>query len=124
MVLSSFHPGELGISLPKMSDIKKTTSHPDLGKTRFMNTIPTNAQAPPPSKSFPLSMASPGERIVITEILGGRTLLERLLAMGISCADEVEVVQRHDHGGVVVAKNGTRYALGGGMAHKISVTRM
>ena len=83
-----------------------------------------NAPLPPQAaKSFPLSMAIEGDFIVISEIRGGHFLLERLLAMGLGFADEMQVLQRHDHGGVVVAKNGNRYALGGGMAHKIYVVR-
>ncbi len=83
-----------------------------------------NAPLPPlAAKPFPLSMAAVGESIVIAEIRGGHCLLERLLAMGLGFADEMQVLQRHDHGGIVVAKNGTRYALGGGMAHKIYVVR-
>lgn len=75
------------------------------------------------SSAFPLSMAQPGETIVISEIRGGHRLLERLLAIGIGFADVMQVVHRHGCGGIVVAKNGTRYALGGGMAHKIYVVR-
>ena len=75
------------------------------------------------AKPFPLSMAVQGETIVIAEIRGGHNLLERLLAMGIGCADKVEVIQRHGHGGIVVSKNGSRYILGGGMAQKIYVVR-
>jgi ferrous iron transport protein A len=50
-------------------------------------------------------------------------LRQRLLGMGIHIDDEILVVQRQNGGAVLIEKTGSRYALGGGMAHKINVTR-
>ena len=101
----------------------KLPQHPH--SERNSKAMHTHSAPMPPlaAKPFPLSMAVAGESLVIAEIRGGHRLLERLLAMGLGFAEEMQVVQRIDHGGVVVAKNGTRYALGGGMAHKIYVVR-
>jgi len=43
--------------------------------------------------------------------------------MGIQVDDVVMVVQRREQGTVVISKANTRYALGGGMALKIFVTK-
>ncbi|TKB05810.1 FeoA family protein [Desulforhopalus sp. IMCC35007] len=76
-----------------------------------------------PQCSFPLACATEGERVKIVGIRGGANLTERLLSMGIHVEDQIEVVQRQDRGAVLIARDGSRYALGGGMAHKINVIR-
>lgn len=73
--------------------------------------------------SFPLACASEGESVKIVAIRGGGNLIERLISMGIHVEDQVEVVQRQDRGAVLISREGHRYALGGGMAHKINVIR-
>ncbi|MDA3786798.1 MAG: FeoA family protein [Deltaproteobacteria bacterium] len=78
----------------------------------------------PASPSFPLALAGEGEQVQIAAIQGGGNLLERLLGMGIKPRDIVEVVQRRGQGIVLIAKETDRYALGGGMAHKIYVTKV
>ncbi len=78
----------------------------------------------PPAQSFPLAMAGEGEKVHIAAICGGRELQERLLGMGIKLADIIEVLQRREKGALLIAKDAGRYALGGGMAHKIYVTKV
>ena len=75
-------------------------------------------------QSFPLAMAGEGENVRIVHIRGGRKIQERLLSMGINLEDEIMVVQRQTKGAVLISKEGNRYALGGGMAQKISVTKV
>lgn len=72
------------------------------------------------AKAFPLSMASDGEQVRITQLLGGKGLAMRLTELGLNQGTEISVVQRQG-GGLVVARGGTRIALGGGMAMKILV---
>jgi ferrous iron transport protein A len=43
--------------------------------------------------------------------------------MGIHIGDEIKVIQKQNGGAMLIEKTGSRYALGGGMAHKINVTR-
>jgi len=69
-------------------------------------------------------MAGDGEFVRITMIRGGCKMQERLLSMGISVEDEIEIVQRRDIGAVLISKAGNRYALGGGMAQKIQVRKV
>jgi len=73
--------------------------------------------------SFPLALAGEGEQVKIVWIRGGRILQERLLSMGIHIGDELVVMQRQPGGALLIERSGSRYALGGGMAHKINVIR-
>ncbi|MGD8235812.1 MAG: ferrous iron transport protein A [Chromatiales bacterium] len=59
-----------------------------------------------------------GQRVRLVKIEGGRELTRRLLALGLSINEEVEVLQ-HRGRGVVVARGGNRIALGGGIAEKL-----
>ena len=72
---------------------------------------------------FPLHLASPGEKVRITGLSGGKTFREKLQGMGINPGDVVEIVCRQGMGAVVVSAQGTRYGLGGGMALKIMVEK-
>ncbi len=69
---------------------------------------------------MPLAMCSPGERVVIKGIAGGRGVKNRLESMGLVPGAVVEVV-RSGPGPVVVKFNGTRVALGFGEAMKVYV---
>ncbi|HBT97641.1 MAG TPA: ferrous iron transport protein A [Desulfobulbaceae bacterium] len=73
--------------------------------------------------SFPLALAGEGEKVRIVHVKNSRMLQERLLSMGLHLEDEIQVVQRQFGGAVLIEKTGSRYAMGGGMAHKISVVR-
>jgi Fe2+ transport system protein FeoA len=59
-----------------------------------------------------------GQRLRLVGVHGGEQLRRRLLALGLSVGDEVEVVHRRG-GGVVVARSGNRVALGKGVAQKV-----
>ena len=73
--------------------------------------------------TFPLSMAGEGEMVRVTLLPEGSKIQERLMSMGICINDEVTVVQKQHGGALMIEKNGARYALGGGMAHKIQVVK-
>ena len=77
-----------------------------------------------PAHSFPLAMASEGESVRIVLIRGGHNIQERMLSMGLTLDDIIEVVQRQNKGAVLISKAGSRYAFGGGRAHKINVTKV
>ncbi len=76
-----------------------------------------------PLPSFPLALAGEGERVKIVHFHNGAQMRERLLSMGICLDDEIEIIQRQQGGAILIEKTGNRYAFGGGMAHKINVTR-
>jgi len=75
------------------------------------------------TSSFPLALAGEGERVQIVRFRSGTAMQERLLSMGINLHDEILVLQKQNGGATLIEKSGTRYALGGGMAHKINVIR-
>lgn len=70
---------------------------------------------------MPLTMAKPGERLVIKEINGGAAAMMRLLTMGLRKDDRVEVITNNSHGQLAIAVDLKRYVLGRGLAEKILV---
>jgi ferrous iron transport protein A len=74
--------------------------------------------------SYPLTLARENQPVRVVDVTGGKNLLRRLLAMGISDNTELIVLRRHSglEGGMVVRCGESRWALGTGMAHKILVT--
>lgn len=77
----------------------------------------------PLTGSFPLALASEGEIVRVIMFPEGSKIQERLISMGISVNDEVTIVQKQPGGALMIEKNGTRYAMGGGMAFKIHVVK-
>ena len=63
-----------------------------------------------------------GQKVCLVSVKGGRDITRRLLALGLSKGNEVEVLQ-HRGRGVVVAKNGNRVALGEGVAQMLVVRK-
>ncbi|MHB8786956.1 MAG: FeoA family protein [Thauera sp.] len=70
--------------------------------------------------AFPLSMAAEGEPVRVVGILGGSAMAMRVAELGLNVGSELVVRQRQG-GGLVVGRGEARFALGGGMAHKILV---
>ena len=70
--------------------------------------------------SFPLSMADEGRHVLVVAWRGGSGLDRRMTEMGLNVGAKL-VVRQREGGGVVVMRGETRFALGGGMAHKIMV---
>jgi Fur family ferric uptake transcriptional regulator len=71
---------------------------------------------------MPLAMAKSGERLVITDIMGGTHARERLAAMGLRRGDCIEIINNDGLGRLIVGHGTTRMALGRGMAQKIMVS--
>ncbi len=72
--------------------------------------------------SLPLYMAAAGERVHITNIIGGREARRRLTGMGLTMGADIEIISSNPSGPLVVVVNGTRLALGIGVAGKVMVT--
>jgi ferrous iron transport protein A len=70
--------------------------------------------------SLPLMMAQEGARVRVVALMGGAGLDKRMTQMGINVGAELIVLLRQG-GGLVVMRGETRFALGGGMAHKVMV---
>jgi ferrous iron transport protein A len=73
--------------------------------------------------SFSLAMAGEGETVRIISIRQGCWLRKRLMSMGIQVKDIIIVSQRLSNGAVLISKDNQRFAIGGGMALKIIVTK-
>ena len=67
-----------------------------------------------------LSTVPVGQKVRLISIYGGRQLIRRLLALGITQGNELEVLHRRS-GGVVVGRGGNRVALGAGVADKLVI---
>ena len=65
-----------------------------------------------------LKQAPSGARVKLVSIRGGRTMVRRLLALGLSVGNELDVLHHRGHG-IVVARDGNRVALGGGVAERL-----
>ena len=73
------------------------------------------------SKSFPLAMASIGEKLRIVKLKGSDGTVRRLIGMGFVSGIEVQIVS-NSGGSVIVAIGDNRIGLGAGMAQKIMCT--
>jgi ferrous iron transport protein A len=78
----------------------------------------------PSTAGYPLSLAEEGETVRIIMVRSGHHLMERLISMGLQIDDTVTVIRKQPGGATIIEKSGSRYALGGGMSHKINVIRM
>jgi len=65
----------------------------------------------------------PGERATFLGIQSGRGFWGRMIAMGFTPGVEVEMLQNHRHGPLLVAVRGTFVALGRGEAARVMVDR-
>lgn len=72
-------------------------------------------------KRMPLTLTKQGEKVVISEFVGGGNSRLRLLSMGLRIGDELEIITNPGQGQVVVAVGFQRYVIGQGMAQKIIV---
>ncbi|MHC1754721.1 MAG: ferrous iron transport protein A [Methanosarcina sp.] len=69
---------------------------------------------------MPLTMLSEGKGCRIREVRAGHNLKRRLTEMGFTPSSSVRLIGC-ERGALLVSVNGTRYALGRGMAMKIMV---
>jgi ferrous iron transport protein A len=65
-----------------------------------------------------------GSRAIVRDMRGGKNILSRLSAMGLSVGSELEVLDNRGHGPILVLVRGTRIALGRGEATKIVVEEL
>lgn len=72
-------------------------------------------------KSFPLAMASIGEKLLIVKLKGSEGTVRRLIGMGLVPGIEVQIIS-NSAGSVIVGIGENRIGLGAGMAQKILCT--
>jgi len=73
--------------------------------------------SPPVSLTF----APAGTALKVVSTVGGREFQRKIAALGIYPDEEIEIVERHSQGAVVIKVKGTRLAIGHGMSRKIKV---
>ncbi len=73
------------------------------------------------SRAYPLRMAGEGERLKISSLVGGKNFQGRIFGMGLNVGAEIDILRNVGNGPVLIALNGSRLFLGGGMARKINV---
>ena len=71
---------------------------------------------------MPLSIAKPGEMVVIREMAGGKTAKSRMADMGLRLDDHVEIISNSGEGRLILGHDCTRFAIGRGIAQKIMVS--
>lgn len=71
--------------------------------------------------AMPLAMASVGEQFKVAKINAGNGLCERLSSMGLVPGTALEVLNKSNHGPIIVSVKGSRVVLGRGMALKVLV---
>lgn len=72
---------------------------------------------------LPLSLLSEGEMGRVVNLKGGRTFQEKMISMGITRGDIVEVLTGTPGQALLVLIGSTRLALGFGLAHKIEIEK-
>ncbi|GEM_PF-605830 len=73
------------------------------------------------TRPYPLNRATAGEWVRVVRVSGSKSLLRRLLAMGMSDGCDLEIIYSQSGGGVLVCCAATRWALGQQMAQHIWV---
>ena len=73
------------------------------------------------SNVFPLVMAAIGEQVYLESIKGGKKMLRRLSALGLTPGVELSVVQNAG-GALMLSVRGSRIALGRGMSQRVMVS--
>jgi len=71
---------------------------------------------------MPLTIAKPGENVVIKDIMGGSQARSRLASMGLRRGDLLEIINNNGLGRLIVGHQAMRLAMGRGIAQKIMVS--
>lgn len=75
------------------------------------------------SKKFALKNANVGDDLLVSELCGGCSFQQRLMGMGICKGARIKLLKKIGNCSMLVGINGSRYAIGGGMADRILVER-
>lgn len=73
------------------------------------------------SSAFSIRLAGEGGRLKIATLVGGKNFQDRIFSMGLNMGTEIHILRNVGNGPVLIALNGSRLFLGGGMAPKIDV---
>lgn len=84
--------------------------------------VPHHAVSDRPGE-IPLSALRTGEKGIVTRIIGGRGMLERVTSLGFVPGTEVIILQSFRHGPIIVRVHDARIALGRCIAVRIQIRR-
>ena len=73
------------------------------------------------SVAMPLTMASVGQEVALSEIIGSRELQHRLTEMGLTPGTRFSVVNKGNPGPFIVSVKGSKLMLGRGTVHRVMV---
>lgn len=99
--------------------ISKTRGYEDNGTQFASELIQNNLKTEGP---LPLSNTQVNDRVVITQILSGRSMIHRLNKMGLTLGSEIGVVSKANSGSVIVCIDDEQIGLGAGIAERVMVT--
>ena len=74
------------------------------------------------SDLMPLTSAKTGEEVYIRDVVGGGNAKARLISMGFSPGDRLEIINNDGEGKLIVGRGSSRLALGRGMAENVIVS--
>lgn len=70
---------------------------------------------------MPLLYASPGKELIITKIIGGKNLRNKLSSMSLIPGKEINVIRPACNNSTIIRVDNCRYAIGRGIAMRIFV---
>ncbi len=76
------------------------------------------------SATFPLPLASDGERVRIVGFRSGRGMERKLAELGLCVGSEITVLSRTAGGPLLIARDSVRVGIGAGMAMRVTVARI
>ncbi len=76
------------------------------------------------ASTFPLPLASEGERVRIVGFHSGREMERKLADLGLFIGSEITVLRRHGNGPLLIARDSVRVGIGAGLAHRVVVARI
>lgn len=76
----------------------------------------------PADQSFPLHLAKSGINYLITSVTTDKGMMQKLMELGLPMGSEIRVLQHQSGGGVVIAKDNMRIALGPAVSAQINVS--
>lgn len=71
-----------------------------------------------------LSEAKQGKKLKIVRLESGKHMESRLIGMGLPIGSKLEILQRQNHGPIVISVGDARLGIGAGMASKIIVVEV
>jgi Fur family ferric uptake transcriptional regulator len=73
---------------------------------------------------LPLSMIDPGTTVEVVKISGGKNTVQKLLSLGISTGNTIEVLSNNFQGPFIIKIENSRIGIGHGLCHKIMVKQI